>query len=149
MSGVLRSQSHSFHLDAAPARVFPLFTARGEREWVRGWEPKILSGAEERGSVFETRNEAGQATTWVVVDYRPRAGRVSYARLAHGSHIGLVDVACSATADGGTEVRVAYTLTPLHADAEAFVADFLNPEKFARMTREWQAATAGALARLR
>ena len=72
----------SFHLDAPRARVFPLFTARGERDWAPGWDPLILSGAEERGSAFQTRNQGGQTTTWIVVDYRPAAGRASYARLA-------------------------------------------------------------------
>jgi hypothetical protein len=45
-----RSRIRSFRLDAPRALVFPLFTARGEREWAPGWEPLMLSGAEERGS---------------------------------------------------------------------------------------------------
>jgi len=146
MAAIPRTQIRSFHLDAPRSRVFPLFTARGEREWAPGWDPTMLSGAEERGSAFETRNPEGQTTTWIVVDYRPSAGCVSYARLAHGSNIGLVDVVCTDAA-GGTDVSVAYTLTPLHAGAEAFVSEFLDPHHYARMIGEWQAATAAALAR--
>jgi hypothetical protein len=142
-----RTQIGSFHLEAPRARVFPLFTADGEREWAPGWDPAQLSGAEERGSAFLTRNHEGQTTTWIVVDYRPAAGRVSYARLAHGSNIGLVDVICTEAAAEGTDVSVAYTLTPLHAGAEVFVADFLAPQNYARMIEEWQAATSAALAR--
>ena len=66
-----RRQIHSFHLDAPLSRVLPLFTARGEREWVPGWDPVILSGAEERGSAFQTRGSDGRSTTWIVIDYRP------------------------------------------------------------------------------
>jgi hypothetical protein len=143
-----RTQIRSFHLGAARAKVFPLFTARGEREWAPGWDPLMLSGAEERGSAFQTRNHDGQETTWIVVEYRPSEGRVSYARLAHGSNIGLVDVICTEAEGGGTAVSVAYTLTPLHAGAEAFVDDFMDPRQYAHMIDEWQAATSAALARL-
>ncbi|MGB6307488.1 MAG: hypothetical protein WBF89_06805 [Steroidobacteraceae bacterium] len=147
MTAMPRSRIGRFHLDAPRARVFPLFTARGEREWAPGWDPVMLSGAEERGSAFQTRRHDGQATTWIVADYRPSQGRASYARLAHDSNIGLVDVICSESADGGTEVSVAYTLTPLHPGAEAFVEEFLSADAYARMIEEWRAATSAALAR--
>jgi hypothetical protein len=147
-SRVPRTQKRSFHLDAPRDRVFPLFTARGEREWAPGWDPVMLSGGEERGSAFQTRNHKAQATTWIVIDYQPSEGRVSYARLAHGSNIGLVDVICTESAHGGTDVSVAYTLTPLQQQAEAFVDAFLDPRHYAHMIDEWHAATSAALARV-
>jgi hypothetical protein len=140
-----RTQVCCFHLDAPLERVFPLFTAAGERDWAPGWDPVILSGGEERGSAFETRNPEGRPTTWVVADYRPSEGRVSYARLAHDSNIGLVDVVCTSPSQGGTDVRVAYTLTALHARGEAFVEAFLEPRTYARMIEQWRSATSAAL----
>jgi Polyketide cyclase / dehydrase and lipid transport len=142
-----RSRTGRFHLDAARERVFPLFTARGEREWAPGWDPLVLSGGEERGSAFETRNAEGRSTTWIVVEHRPAEGRASYARLAHGSNIGLVDVLCTDAA-GGTDVSVTYTLTALQAEAQAYVAAFLEPRQYESMMNEWRAATAAALVRL-
>jgi Polyketide cyclase / dehydrase and lipid transport len=142
-----RTRSGSFHLDAPRERVFPLFTARGEREWVPGWDPVVLSGADERGSVFTTRSHEGRTTTWIVIEYHPSEGRAGYARLADGSNIGLVDVVCTDSAAGGTDVRVAYTLTPLHPGAEEFVDSFLDPEAYARMIEEWRVATSAVLAR--
>jgi hypothetical protein len=139
------TQVRSFHLDAPLARVFPLFTALGERAWAQGWEPELLSGSEERGSVFRTVHD-GRETTWIVVDYRPAAARVSYARLAQGSNIGLVDVACSAAPHGGTEVSVRYTLTGLNANGEAFVSRFLEAEHYGRMIEEWRRSISAALA---
>jgi hypothetical protein len=149
MRAAPRTQTGRFHLEAPRAQVFPLFTAQGEREWAPGWDPVMLSGGEERGSVFQTRNQEGRTTTWIVVEYRPAEGRAGYARLADGSHIGLVDVVCTEAVGGGTEVSVTYTLTPLHnKGAEDFVDDFLSPEVYARMMQEWCAATRAALARL-
>jgi len=139
------TQVHSFRLEAPLARVMPLFTAEGERSWAPGWEPVMLSGAVERGSAFSTRAHTGIETTWIVTDYRPAEGRVSYARLAQGSNIGLVDVICTAVAGGATEVSVRYTLTGVSEQGRAFVREFLEPEHYSRMIEEWRVATSAAL----
>lgn len=145
MSTPPATQVRSFHLDAPVAQVFPLFTALGEKAWADGWEPELLSGREERGSVFRTAH-GNQETTWIVVDYRPAEGRVSYARLAQGSNMGLVDVQCTASPAGGTEISVRYTLTGLNPQGQAFVSEFLDPRHYSRMIEEWRAATRKALA---
>src|ERR1044072_267669 len=121
MSEQPASQVRSFRLNAPLERVFPLFTAEGERSWGPGWQPTILSGAVDRGSAFVTRAHSGIETTWIVTDYRPAEGRVSYARLAQGSNIGLVDVICTAADGHGTVVSVRYTLTGVSEQGRAFV----------------------------
>jgi Polyketide cyclase / dehydrase and lipid transport len=147
MSAQPLTQVRSFRLNAPLAQVFPLFTALGEREWTLDWDPELLSGAEERGTVFRTKNSDGQETVWIVTEYLPAEGLVSYARLAHGSNIGLVDVICTERPGGGTDVSVRYTLTALSEDAQPFVHDFLNSKQYSRMLDEWQAATSAAVAR--
>lgn len=76
MSTTPATQVRSFHLDAPVARVFPFFTALGEKAWAEGWEPELLSGREDRGSVFRTVY-GGHEATWIVVDYRPAEGRAA------------------------------------------------------------------------
>ena len=147
MSATPATQVRSFRLEAPLARVFPLFTAEGERSWAPGWEPVILSGAVERGSAFVTRAHSGIETTWIVADYRPADGRVSYARLAQGSNIGLVDVTCTEAEGGGTVVTVRYTLTGVSEQGLTFVREFLEPEHYSRMIDEWRVATSAALAK--
>jgi len=146
MSEQPATQVHSFQLEAPLERVFPLFTAEGERKWAPGWEPAILIGAVDRGSAFVTRGHTGIETTWIVADYRPAEGRVSYARLAQGSNIGLVDVICTAAEGGGTLVSVRYTLTGVSEQGRAFVREFLEPAHYAKMIDEWRVATSAALA---
>jgi hypothetical protein len=139
------TQIRTFHLDAPLARVFPLFTARGERAWAPGWEPRLLSGAEERGSAFITTGINGRTVTWVVTEYRPDEGRVSYARLVQDSNIGLVDVFCTAGGGGGTDVSVRYTVTPVSEVGNTFVSEFMRDESYTRMIEEWRVATSKAL----
>lgn len=147
MSATPATRLATFHLDAPPERVLPLFTAAGEREWAEGWDPVILSGNGERGSAFRTRSPEGRETVWTVIAYDSSAGRASYARLAQNSNIGIVDVTCAAAAGGGTDVGVRYTLTPLSAEGEAFVERFLSAPEYAQMIEEWRLATSAALAR--
>ena len=145
MSATPASQARSFHLDAPLAKVFPLFTPIGERSWVPGWEPTILSGCEERGTVFRTHAHGTPDTTWIVTEYRPLAGVVSYARLAQDSNIGLVDVICTEARSGGTNVNVRYTLTSLCESGQEFVNGFLSEDHYAKMIEEWRVATNAAL----
>ena len=104
----------------------------------------MLSGSEERGSAFITTAGSGHTVTWVVTDYRPAEGRVSYARLVHDSNIGLVDVLCT-TVRGGTDVSVRYTLTPVSKAGKSFVGDFMTDENYTKMIDEWRVSTGKAL----
>ena len=139
------TQVRTFHLNAPLAQVFPLFTAQGERAWAPGWEPRILSGAEERGSAFITTAHNGSPITWIVIDYRPAQGHASYARLVQDSNIGIVDVACTEAAGGGTDISVRYTLTAVSEAGESFVAQFLSEQHYTTMIEEWRVATSKAL----
>lgn len=135
----------TFHLDAPIAQVFPLFTALGERAWARDWDPYMLSGCEGRGSAFRTvRGDC--ETTWIVIEYQPGEGRLGYARLAQDSNIGLVDVHCSPSADGGTAVSVCYTLTGVNARGRRFVEQFLEPRRYGRMIEQWHSVLRALLA---
>lgn len=143
MAAPPQSQTRSFRLAAPCARVFALFTPLGERAWAPGWDPELLSGSADRGSVFRTRAH-GVETLWIVTDYRPDEGRVSYARLKQGSNFGLVDVECR-DVGGGSEVAVRYTLTGITPDGETGVREFLDDAHYGAFIREWQDSIGKAL----
>jgi hypothetical protein len=139
---VTRTLTGRLTVDLPPREAFRLFTARGEREWVPGWEPHFPVPTDDDtapGTVFQTRSH-GTTTTWVVVD-RVAGRHIRYARTTPGVSAGTVAVTLAGDA-GRTEVTVAYTLTPLgpagHRQLDAFAdgyADFLHG---------WQEAIAGA-----
>lgn len=140
------SNTGSFHLAATCARAMPLFTATGERQWAKDWQPQLLSGSVQRGSVFRTRHGNDQTTTWVVTDYDPSTGHASYARLAEGANMGLVDVRCTDEL-AGARVQVTYTLTALNDAGRRYVAHFLAGPHYHAMLEEWRAAVSVALAK--
>jgi len=143
MASPLLSNSRHFHLDAPCAQVFPLFTAQGEKAWAPGWNPEMLSGDTTRGSVFRTRH-AGSETVWIVTDYQPDHYKVSYARIAQGSNMGLVDVACHGDS-GGSSITVRYTLTGLNKKGDNFVREFLSDPHYTRFIEEWRTTITAAL----
>lgn len=143
-----REHRHRIVLDAPVARIFPLFTPRGELGWVPGWDPEFLhpqSGETAEGMVFRTRI-GGEDTLWACVLWDEAAHRVRYVRVTPASRFVFVEVACRALAPEQAEVWVGYTLTALTPAGEATLAD-LTPEAFAQMIDGWRARITEMLAR--
>jgi hypothetical protein len=135
-----RSIAHTgtVHVDAAPEHAFQLFTAPGERLWVDGWDPEVLSGGDgrARGAVFITDVDADKAY-WIVADYDTEALRARYARIAPATRAGTVEVVARSDGAGGTEVEVTYELTALTEEGDAQLAEF-DSEAFAGMLADWE-----------
>jgi hypothetical protein len=127
------------------SEAFRLFTARGERDWVDGWEPFFPAPVDDDaavGTVFRT-DHGGQHVTWVVVD-RDGDRRIRYARVAAGRDAGTVDVRL-APSGAGAEVTVTYHLTALTPDGDHWLSDFAA--HYPDMMRSWSAAIGDFLRR--
>ena len=127
----------SFDLAVPAAQTFDLFTAQGERGWVPGWEPVILSscGALEAGAVFLT-SLGGEETIWTVIAADRTDRRLHYSRVSPGRRAGLVEVRITPHGEG-SRIHVAYDLTALGPDGEAVVAA-MDERGFAAMLDEWK-----------
>jgi hypothetical protein len=128
----------TLRVDAAPEHAYQLFNAPGERLWVDGWNPIVLSGGDGRpkGSVWVT-GEGSDQTIWLVVDYDPEKLHARYARVTAGSRAGTVEIFARPDGSGATEVEVTYELTALNEDGNKALADF-GAEDFALMLVEWE-----------
>lgn len=131
------ARTGTLRVEAAPEHAFQLFNAPGERLWIKGWDPVILSGGDGRpkGSVFVTGEEPDQ-TIWVVVDYDPESLHARYARITPSSRAGMVEVFARPDGTGATEVEVSYELTALNEHGNEALASF-GDEDFAQMLVEW------------
>lgn len=130
-------QRGSFELPLTPSAAFDLFTAEGERRWVDGWNPIILSacGGNEPGAVFLT-DHGGEQTIWTVIKADRAAGRLLYSRVASGRRAGTVGVQISPL-DGGSLITVAYDLTALGLEGEAAVMA-MDEKGYSAMMIEWR-----------
>jgi len=140
MSQAQQSIAHSgsLHVDAPPRHAFQLFTAPGEKLWIDGWDPDVLSGGDgrARGAVFVT-NAAGEKAYWVVVDYDEAALHARYARIAPGTRAGTVEVFARDDGSGSTEITVTYELTALSEEGREQLAEF-DRQAFDRMLGDWE-----------
>jgi len=132
------TRTGTVHLDSPPEHVFPLFTAPGERLWVPGWDPQILTSGHglERGSVWLTGN-GDDRTIWLVVDYDPESLHARYTRITPESRAGWVEVFARPDGEGGAEVEVTYQLTALNEHGVEVLAEF-DEENYAQMMAEWE-----------
>ena len=139
-------QRGGFVLPLPRAEAFELFTAEGERRWVAGWDPVILSecGATRPGAVFLT-DHGSEHTIWRVLEADRAAGRLAYSRVSPGRRAGTVEVGLVADGDG-TRVEVAYDITSLGADGDDLVRS-MDAGGFRRMIDEWERLIGEALDR--
>ncbi|MEU2448656.1 MULTISPECIES: SRPBCC family protein [unclassified Streptomyces] len=119
-----RVLSAALDVPLPPEEAFRLFTARGERDWVPGWDPVFPVEPPDDtapGTVWLTSADE-EETTWLVVS-RDFPRSVSYARITPGVRAGTVTVALAAT-EAGSEVTVTYDMTPLTPTAAQALDDF-------------------------
>jgi len=117
----------SFDRPLSRGDAFRLFTARGEQLWVPGWSPRFFADVDDDldlGTVWRTDDDAGRATTWIVLDADPPS-RVRYARVAEAWTAGTVTVSLTET-PSGCRVTVEYDLTATHPDAAAELDRFAD-----------------------
>jgi hypothetical protein len=132
-----------FTVQLAVSEAFRLFTARGEGDWVEGWEPVFPTAVADDavvGTVFLT-DHGGQPVTWVVVD-RDGYLRIRYARVAAGRDAGTVEVRL-APAGSYTEVAVTYVLTALTTEGSDWLRKFTAD--YPSMMLSWESAIAKSL----
>lgn len=117
--------THAMHLPAPPEAVFPLLCPVREREWLEGWEARLVhtaSGVAEPGCVFTTPGLDGglDGAEWIWVVSRHEASRaVQFVVHAPGSHVTVLDILLEPEA-GGTRATWTYTLTALDPGRGAF-----------------------------
>jgi hypothetical protein len=116
--------------------AMPLFTARGERRWVEGWDPAFPAGEptqEDEGTVWIT-TAGDRSTYWVVV--AKAADRFRYARTTPELSAGTVEVRLRGSDARETELDVTYDLTALTEEGEAELDHFAAT--FQREIGSWE-----------
>ena len=127
----------SFDLSCDADTAFPFFSPEGEREWVRGWDPKPVFPEQiafERNTVFR---EGTPEAIWIIVDVNWRAHRAEYVRLAPESHTAHIVVDVEPSEAGRSHVTVSYTVTGFGRGRVRLLQSFSEAAYSAKM-RAWK-----------
>jgi hypothetical protein len=130
--------SHEFAVDLPVDEAFPLFTPKGEEDWVPGWKPDYFApeDGETREEMLFATGAGAERTWWTCLSYEPEARHVRYLRLTPDSRAAFVEVTCRARDTHSTLVTVGYDIQSLGPSGEAHIAS-MTGEAFAGMIGEW------------
>jgi len=126
-------------LHAAPERVFPLLCPEREKDWLPGWQARMLhsaSGVAEPRAVFATPGHDGTEIVWVVAEHRP-PDRVHFVRWHPGSMVVDLELDLSSPAPGTTWLDIRYTYTAI-APAGRAAIEAMTLEQWHAQMQNWQ-----------
>lgn len=133
-----RAYRHDIAVDLPIDEAFPLFTPKGEENWVPDWKPDYFApenGATQKDMLFAT-GTGDERTWWTCLAYEPEACHVRYLRLTPDSRAAFVDVTCRARDARSTLVTVGYDIQSLGPSGETHIAS-MTKEAFAEMIGGW------------
>lgn len=124
---------------APPERVFPLLCPVREKEWLRGWDCRMIysrSGYAEPGCVFATVHHGTAEAVWMVIDHAvPR--HVRFVRVTPGETAVEIDIRLAPAGADGSSVEVRYTYTALGPAGEQAIAA-MTEESWLGMMDYWE-----------
>jgi hypothetical protein len=138
--------SGGFAVSAPLGAVFELFSPLGEKRWVPDWSPELLHppGVQwERGQVFRTQEELGEAV-WVVTVLDRERHEVEYHRIEPTRYVAKVRVQCHARGAQQTDVAVTYTFVGLSDAGNRDIAA-MSQAAYEQKMKRWQAWINGCL----
>jgi hypothetical protein len=130
---------HAIDLPRPAATCLPLFTPKGELDWIPTWRPTFLhpaDGTTTEGMVFTTPGPDGATITWIMTLNDPAHGRVRYSRVTPGLAVVTVAVTVRANGTDASIAEVGYELVGL--SAEGNVANRAFADGFVAMIEDWR-----------
>jgi hypothetical protein len=136
-------QSASIELNGNIDRVFPLFTALGEKNWAEDWNPDLVfpsSGEMQEGLIFQTPDHVHGAPslTWVVSRYNVSSHQIQYI-VTSSIRVTVISVTCTISGTNNTIATISYKLTGLNPEGNE-LSHHLIGKIFATNLKDWQTA---------
>ncbi len=133
--------TEEFRISQPVEKLFPLFSAEGEKAWVPGWDYKNIMGTTDlhEDYVFLTSNHdhAAADAIWLVKRYQPERHFVQFYKVEPNEKVGVITVQCEAEEPGMTRVQVSYQYIGLSPAGDAFISEF-SAEEYREYIAEWQ-----------
>ena len=126
-------------LHAAPSRVFPLLCPEREKEWLPGWDARMIqsvSGVAEPRAVFASRDGDGSEIVWYTAAHEaPR--HVHFVRWHAVGMLVDIDLDLSSPAPETTWLDVRYTYIATSRQGARRIAA-MTPEQWQEQMTYWE-----------
>ena len=131
-------QSHPLAAD----EVFPLLSPEGEVRWLDNWKLRMIhsdSGKTEKGCIFSTNIGAEDETIWIVANYEPENGRVSFIQFPPNKNITEISIKVVQVGHDKSQSEIEYSFTPLTTNEHERLSISLDAE-FKKRMESWEKA---------
>jgi hypothetical protein len=136
------SHSTTIRVNATPDETLPLFTAAGERLWIKEWNPTYIypeTGETKRGMIWKTTNATNIDEIWVTVNYDVTHHTATHVKWSPEKNVTQIEIQCSSIDDTHTLVQVTYTITALSDEGLHSLKHFTK-EHFDSYIKTWEEA---------
>ena len=128
--------------NAQPEVVFPLLCPVREKDWVEGWEYKMIfskSGLIEKNCIFSTPHHGNEQTIWYVTEYDRENYKIQFVRVTPNEEVVKIDIFLSDNGNGTTSSNITYQYTALNESKNLWIKEKLESE-FKENMIEWEDA---------
>lgn len=133
------NHSYTQSICRPPGEVFPLLCPVREKEWVNGWEPRVVvseSGLAETGCMFVTPG-LPQDAVWIMTDVDPQAFHVEILKVIPGVVVGKIDIQLRPEGEDSTSAKITYTYTSISDYGDQMLEEF-TAEHFRAFMETWE-----------
>ena len=128
--------------DAILEKVFPLLCPVREKDWLDGWEYKMIyskSGLVEKNCVFSTPHHGKFDTIWYVSHYDPNKFIVEFIRVTPNESVVKINISLSPAEGNRTNTNINYQYTGLSDEQNYFIENGLE-DQFQKNMKWWEKA---------
>lgn len=123
-NNMFMSKVTSFELDYSPKEAIYLFTAEGEKYWVKGWEPTYPRGnGYNKHDVFVVNSYDGKPF-YIVLDFDDKNYRAFYSEVIPNVTAGTLEINIKALPDERSLVTLEYNISALSKDGQDYIKQF-------------------------
>ena len=120
--------------------VFPLLCPVREKEWVDGWDYKMIhskSGLIEKDCVFTTPHHHELEILWYVTQYSTETFTIEFVRFTPGVNTVRINIELEPIDAQSTYAHISYQYTALSEEQNEFLQNHQQKE-FEKMMAEWE-----------
>ena len=114
-------------INNAPADlVFPLLCPVREKDWIDGWDYKMIfskSGLIEKGCVFSTPHHGTEQTIWYVTEHDKENYKIEFVRVTPNEEVVKINIRLEDNGNGTTTSNITYQYTGLNEIKNAWIKE--------------------------